>query len=190
MKPLPGSNPDNAGFGVGLGLAVEVGPQHSNGHVGPRGHEPTVKVHHDFAVEPESWYPDTFEAAAVAGAGTLLLLPPTSPVEGYLWIVTNWQVTGALVTDTQAGIAYVFRGAHVPRSTSSAALHAGGASYKDGPSCSLPWSQFYSNRQLVVRAGERLWAIVTTPTNGEAYEFHGDILVERDPRSHTDAKRF
>ena len=112
----------------------------------------------------------------IRGGGTApstgpLIFDCGGPPMGRAWVLRRLAVGGTDPTAAAAGEAYLFS------SSAGDSEQLITATWFDIVA-SLPAVRFYTSRQVVVQAGQRLWVKITSPTAGASYAASGAVLSE------------
>lgn len=171
----------HAAAGIGIGVELETAPRERH----HKGHEPKPE-HGRYARRNDEF----IGAGVFPASGNLLLVPqPFGPPQGFIWHVMGYQVAGAGGVATLVGQADIYVG---PLPGSATAGDVGAywkdtSRYNQATAQQLPLSGWFVPWQLVITAGQGIYAIVSGGVaSTTAYTFTGDVLVEPDPASHTD----
>jgi hypothetical protein len=179
---------------AGIGGGLELGPISLKAIVDLQaGMTSIAKAFSDWKDE-EAYYQYGAVDITLTGSGTAdeaeddLVFGLEGPPEGYMWEILSLSIGGVSpVTATLEGVAYFFRGATRPIGSPAATTGnqlstmnwidwtgAGGAV--------LPATAFYSTRQIVLHAPDRLWCVISAPETLTQYVVNGHAIETPDRR--------
>ena len=120
-------------------------------------------------------------ASGIAVGTATLVFDLAGPSQDLMWEVRRLAVSYPdPSTGSQAGTAYIFASATRPSATP---LNAGNwVDWTGGGGATLPSVAFYSTRQIVLHAPERLWCVVVSPASNQQYVVSGRALEYPDRR--------
>lgn len=107
----------------------------------------------------------------VGPAAGSLIFDCGGPPMGRNWVLRRLVIAGTDPTAAIAGVAYFFA------SSAGSADQLITTGWFDS-AASLPLVGWYSSRQVVIHAGQRIWCLVTSPTSGTPYVVSGAAVSE------------
>jgi hypothetical protein len=113
----------------------------------------------------------TFYGSAVsdASANNLVIVPHPQIPHGYLWHVRFLMFSGPSTFAAVGGTGNVYVGPH-PATSAQGDRPEG---WRDSATLTLPQPAFYGHGELVVKAPDRIYAMVQSPTASTTYVFGG-----------------
>lgn len=159
--PVSGKLDEPRGGGLDLGVFADLAF-----HIG--GLTKQVQRQADERDRRANNIPGDYQNAAAASfpASGTLALDLGSPAQGTFWNVRRLIIGGSDITTTPAGTGWVFVQGSAPNQNGANPSIAQAADVTSG---TLPQRAFYGVHELTVSAGEHLWVIIVSGTNGTQY---------------------
>ena len=101
--------------------------------------------------------------------GALDVINLGSPDQGTWWEVQNFAIGGTDINVTAAGSFGLYVSGYTGQTSPGMSALVDGANSTVGGTASMPFTQTYGSRQIVVNEGESLYAIIYNGTNNQQY---------------------
>ena len=179
---------------VGVGGHLDLGPVSLKAIIDLQGGiESLTKIFKQWRDE-EAIYQYGAVDITLTGSGTAdgaeddLVFGLQGPPEGYMWEILSLSIGGVSpVTATLEGVAYFFRGATRPigspaATTGNQLSTMNWIDWTGDGGATLPAVAFYSTRQIVLHAPDRLWCVISAPETLTQYVVNGHAIETPDRR--------